>query len=74
MLGVHLAELTSVQDAGVTDALEVVAGFDAALVGGFGRIGDEAADALAGLAAAVSGSPLSSAAAASATALDSGEP
>ncbi|MBF6353213.1 hypothetical protein IU449_01380 [Nocardia higoensis] len=72
MLGVHLAELTSVQDAGVTDALEVVAGFDAALVGGFGRIGDEAADALAGLAAAVSGSPLSSAVADAAAALAAG--
>lgn len=72
MLGVQLAELASAQDAGVTDALDVVAGFDAALVDGFGRIGDDAADALAGLSAALSGSPLAGAVAEAVTALGAG--
>ncbi|WP_040801956.1 hypothetical protein [Nocardia higoensis] len=72
MLGIQLAELTSAQDAGVTDALDVVAGFDAALVDGFGRIGDHASDALAGMAAAVSGSPLASAVADAVAAIGAG--
>ncbi|HLS75773.1 MAG TPA: hypothetical protein VK083_03135 [Nocardia sp.] len=61
MLGIHLAELTSANDQGITDAVEVVAGLDAALVDGLGRLGPDAAEALSALGAAVSGSPLAGA-------------
>ncbi|MEV0293767.1 hypothetical protein [Nocardia sp. NPDC050710] len=57
MLGVQLAQLVDTPS-GVTEALEVVAGFDTALVNGFGRLGDDDGAALAALAAAVAASPL----------------
>ncbi|MFI5721015.1 hypothetical protein [Nocardia sp. NPDC051750] len=72
MLGVQLAELTAAPDTGVTEALAVIDGFDAALVDGFGRIGDDAADALAGLGAAVAGSPLAEAVAEAVAAVGAG--
>ncbi|WP_280423445.1 hypothetical protein [Nocardia carnea] len=72
MLGMQLAALTAAPDTGVTEALDVIDGFDAALLDGFGRIGDEAADALAGLSAAVAGSPLAGAVAEAVAAIGAG--
>ncbi|MEV0247736.1 hypothetical protein AB0H76_14175 [Nocardia sp. NPDC050712] len=60
------------EPAGVPEALEVIAGFDDALVHGFARIGDEQAAALAALAAAVATSPLGAPVAAAVTGLGSG--
>ncbi|MFB4299241.1 hypothetical protein [Actinomadura sp. NTSP31] len=58
MLGTHLAGLLGATPPGVDEALDVVAGFDGALVDGFGRLGDEGAAALRALADALAGSPL----------------
>ncbi|WP_067779397.1 hypothetical protein [Nocardia amikacinitolerans] len=57
MLGVHVAELLE-PPPGVAEALDVVTGFDTALVHGFARLTDEHTAALANLAAALGGSPL----------------
>ncbi|TBL30652.1 hypothetical protein EYA84_22315, partial [Verrucosispora sp. SN26_14.1] len=58
MLGTQLAHLQQDLPAGLADADTVVAGFDAALVSGFARVGDEATAALTALADAVAGTPL----------------
>ncbi|MFI6628515.1 hypothetical protein ACIBI7_06670 [Nonomuraea fuscirosea] len=58
MLDVQLSELIADGPAGVGAALDVVAGFDAALTHGFARIGEEPAAALAALAGALGGTPL----------------
>ncbi|WP_026400815.1 hypothetical protein [Actinomadura rifamycini] len=58
MQAVGLEELTGGTPAGVDEALGLVDGFDAALAGGFGRLGAEQAAALAALAGALAGSPL----------------
>ncbi|WP_194818130.1 hypothetical protein [Nocardia sp. XZ_19_385] len=58
MLATQLAQLLD-EPAGVAEVGEVIAGFDDALVHGFARIGDEQAAALATLAGAIGGSPLS---------------
>ncbi|MEV0764487.1 hypothetical protein [Nocardia sp. NPDC050435] len=71
MLATQLAQLLA-QPAGVPEALEVIAGFDAALVHGFARIGDEQAAALAALAGAVGGSPLAAPVAAAVDKLGTG--
>lgn len=72
MLAINVAELTAAPDSGLAEALAVVDGFDTALVDGFGRIGADAAAALAGLSAAVAGSPLAGAVAAAVDALGAG--
>ncbi|MFG1998567.1 hypothetical protein ACGFNU_05400 [Spirillospora sp. NPDC048911] len=58
MLGVQLAQLFDGDRPGVSEALELVAGFDDALVHGFARLGEERAAALTALAGAVATSPL----------------
>ncbi|MDT0268490.1 hypothetical protein RM844_19580 [Streptomyces sp. DSM 44915] len=58
MFAVQLAELLGDPPAGVPEALDLVAGFDAALVSGLGRLTPEHAAALTGLAGAVAASPL----------------
>ncbi|MGC5053242.1 hypothetical protein ACLQ2S_17510 [Micromonospora sp. DT48] len=58
MLSTQVAQLRQGVPAGLADADAVVAGFDDALVGGFARVGDEAATALAALADAVASTPL----------------
>jgi hypothetical protein len=58
MLGVQVAELLTEAPLGVDEALDLVTGFDDALVHGFGRLGEERAAALADLAAALGGTPL----------------
>ncbi|QKG21663.1 hypothetical protein [Actinomadura verrucosospora] len=58
MLATHLGELLGATPPGVDEALDVVDGFDGALVHGFGRLGDDGAAALAALAGALGGSPL----------------
>ncbi|MGP3910055.1 hypothetical protein [Nonomuraea sp. 10N515B] len=58
MLDVQLGELLSGAPAGADEALELVAGFDGALVHGFARIGEEPAAALGALAGALAASPL----------------
>ncbi|MEU5552061.1 MULTISPECIES: hypothetical protein [unclassified Micromonospora] len=63
MLGTQLAHLQQDLPAGLADADTVVAGFDAALVSGFARVGDEATAALTALADAVAGTPLGACAA-----------
>ncbi|WP_030489331.1 hypothetical protein [Micromonospora chokoriensis] len=57
MRGVQVAQLREVPT-GLIDTLEVVAGFDDALAGGFGRIGEQGATALAAFADALAGTPL----------------
>ncbi|MWA04807.1 hypothetical protein F8568_031445 [Actinomadura sp. LD22] len=58
MLATHLGELLGANPPGVGEALDVVAGFDRALVDGFGRLGEDGTAALAALAGALGGSPL----------------
>lgn len=72
MLGMQLAALTAAPDTGIAQALDVIDEFDTALLDGFGRIGAEAAEALAGLSAAVAGSPLAAAVAEAVDALAAG--
>jgi hypothetical protein len=57
MLGAHLTALHDT-DPGIVNALDLVAGFDDALVHGFARLGEERAAALAALAAAMAVTPL----------------
>jgi len=61
MQAVQLAELLAQTPPGVAEALEVVAGFDAALAGGLARLGPRHAEAVNALAAAVGASPLGTA-------------
>ncbi|WP_433228028.1 hypothetical protein [Actinomadura formosensis] len=61
MQAVQLAELTGRVPPGVGEALEVVAGFDAALADGLARLGPRHTEALGALAGAVGGSPLGAA-------------
>ncbi|WP_326826640.1 hypothetical protein [Streptosporangium sp. NBC_01756] len=58
MLGVQLAELLDGAPSGVGEALDLVTGFDDALVHGFARLGEERAAALAALAGALAAGPL----------------
>ncbi|MEV4753839.1 hypothetical protein AB0J86_01800 [Micromonospora sp. NPDC049559] len=58
MRGVQLAELTGTAPSGVEAALDVVAGFDGALLQGLGRLDATGTSALAGLAGAVAATPL----------------
>ncbi|ROT28208.1 hypothetical protein [Micromonospora sp. HM5-17] len=58
MRGTHLAELFDGADPGVADALDVVSGFDEALVPGLARVGAEQQSQLAALAGAVAVTPL----------------
>ncbi|MEV7228056.1 hypothetical protein AB0M79_13690 [Polymorphospora sp. NPDC051019] len=58
MLGTQLAVLCDGTPAGLTDALDVVAGFDEALTDGFARVGEPGAAALAAVAGALSATPL----------------
>ncbi|MEU7925571.1 hypothetical protein [Micromonospora sp. NPDC049107] len=57
MRGAQVAPLRTAP-AGLTDALDVVAGFDDALIDGFGRVGERGASALAAFADALTGTPL----------------
>ena len=57
MLGSHLNALQG-SDSGVENALDLIAGFDSALVHGFARLGEERAAALAAFAAALAVTPL----------------
>ncbi|GAA3395976.1 hypothetical protein [Cryptosporangium minutisporangium] len=72
MLGTQLASLVDDLPAGTPEALDLVAGFDACLVSGFGRLGDDGAAALAALAAGVAVTPLGDRAAEAAAKLTAG--
>ncbi|KXK58546.1 hypothetical protein AWW66_29190 [Micromonospora rosaria] len=58
MRGTQVAALRDGVPAGLPDILDVVAGFDEALVRGFARVGEQDAAALAALAGALAGTPL----------------
>ncbi|WP_433330302.1 hypothetical protein [Spirillospora sp. CA-294931] len=58
MLGVQLGGLLDDASPGADEALDLVAGFDDALVHGFARLGEERAAALGSLAGALASSPL----------------
>lgn len=58
MLPTHLGGLLGATPPGVDEALDVIAGFDGALVHGFGRLGEDGTAALTALAGALGGSPL----------------
>ncbi|GGO80098.1 hypothetical protein [Nonomuraea cavernae] len=58
MLDVQLGALNAGPPPGVEEALDLVAAFDDALAGGLGRLGEQGARAVTGLAAAVAASPL----------------
>lgn len=58
MLGVQVKELLDGAPNGVAEALDVIAGFDEALVRGFARLDEGSTQALSSLAASVGGSPL----------------
>lgn len=58
MLPTHLGELLGATPPGVDEALDVIAGFDGALVHGLGRLGEDGTAALTALAGALGGSPL----------------
>ncbi|HEV7934393.1 MAG TPA: hypothetical protein VGP70_19045 [Actinomadura sp.] len=58
MLGAQLAQLLDAAPPGVDEALELVTGFDDALVHGFARLGEERAAALTALAGAMGATPL----------------
>jgi hypothetical protein len=58
MQGVQLAELLAETPPGVAEALDAVAGFDAALADGLARLGPRHTEALNALAGAVGASPL----------------
>ncbi|MEV5767618.1 hypothetical protein AB0L34_24050 [Micromonospora sp. NPDC052213] len=58
MLGTQLAVLRDGAPTGLTDALDLVAGLDGALVRGFARVNEEDAAALAALAGALAPTPL----------------
>ncbi|MFE3445925.1 hypothetical protein ACFXNW_23080 [Nocardia sp. NPDC059180] len=74
MLAVQLGELTAETPTGVAEALELVAGFDNALVDGLARLDAGTIDAAHALAGAVAGSPLGAAAAAAVVALGTAAP
>ncbi|WP_327145466.1 hypothetical protein [Nocardia sp. NBC_01327] len=67
-------QLTALADApaGVTDALEIVGGFDTALVNGFARVSEPQSAALTALAGAVAGSPLTGAVSAAVSKVSTG--
>ncbi|MFB7724875.1 hypothetical protein [Nocardia sp. NPDC056100] len=71
MQAVQLDALTS-EPAGVTAALEVVGGFDTALVNGLARVSEPQSAALGALAGAVAGSPLAEAVAAAVAKVSTG--
>ncbi|MFI5954427.1 hypothetical protein [Cryptosporangium sp. NPDC051539] len=58
MLPAQLAVLTGPPPAGTPEALDLVAGFDACLVSGLGRLSEDAADAVTALAVGVASTPL----------------
>ncbi|MEV4891174.1 hypothetical protein AB0K48_17470 [Nonomuraea sp. NPDC055795] len=58
MLATQLAALREGPQPGLDEALGLVAGFDDALANGFARLGEERAEALTALAAAVAATPL----------------
>ncbi|MCF6472351.1 hypothetical protein FAF44_28735 [Nonomuraea sp. MG754425] len=58
MLDVQLSELLGEAPAGAPEALDLVAGFDAALTNGLARLGEEPAAALAAMAGALAGTPV----------------
>lgn len=58
MRGTQLSELHSADPAGVAEALDLVTGFDQALVSGLARLGERQSAALTALAGAVAGTPL----------------
>lgn len=58
MLPTHLGELLGATPPGVDEALDVIAGFDGALVHGLGRLAEDGTAALTALAGALGGSPL----------------
>ncbi|GGM09235.1 MULTISPECIES: hypothetical protein [Micromonospora] len=58
MRGTQIATVRDEPPAGLTEALEVAAGFDDTLLRGFARVGPADAEALQALAAALAGSPL----------------
>ncbi|WP_219470167.1 hypothetical protein [Nonomuraea rhizosphaerae] len=58
MLSVQVAELTGEPLKGVNEALDLVTGFDDALVNGFARLGEERAAALTALAGAMAATPV----------------
>ncbi|SHM68527.1 hypothetical protein [Cryptosporangium aurantiacum] len=58
MLATQLAALVDGTPAGTAETLDLVDGFDACLVTGFGRLGDDGAAALTALAAGVAVTPL----------------
>ena len=58
MRGTELAAICGFDDAGVTAALDLVTGFDEALVSGLARLGEERVAGLAALAGAVAVTPL----------------
>ncbi|MFG1924566.1 hypothetical protein [Cryptosporangium sp. NPDC048952] len=72
MLATQLAALVDGEPVGVPEAVELVAGFDACLVSGFGRLGDDGAAALSALAAGVAVTPLGERAAEAAAKLAAG--
>ncbi|MFJ4651184.1 hypothetical protein ACIP5Y_07905 [Nocardia sp. NPDC088792] len=72
MRAVQLAALQDDSIEGVTAALDVVTGFDAALVDGFARVSERQQAALAALAGAVAGSPLAAPAAEAVAKLNTG--
>ncbi|GAA0268874.1 hypothetical protein [Cryptosporangium japonicum] len=72
MLATQLATLVGGAPAGVPESLDLVAGFDACLVSGLGRLGDDGGAALAALAAGVAVTPLGDRAAEAAAKLAAG--
>ncbi|WP_280236626.1 hypothetical protein [Nocardia cyriacigeorgica] len=74
MLALQLGELTADLPAGVAEALDVVAGFDHALIDGLARLDAGTADATRVLAATVTGSPLGASAAAAVASLGTTAP
>jgi hypothetical protein len=58
MLAAQWSELAADAPAGVAAALDLVTGFDGALVHGFGRLGEDRAAALAALAGALAAAPI----------------
>lgn len=58
MLAAQVKQLLEAEPAGAVEALEIVAGFDAALVHGLGRIGEPQAKALTAFAASLAATPL----------------
>ncbi|WP_214106347.1 hypothetical protein [Acrocarpospora catenulata] len=72
MLGTQLTALHDGALPGVDEAVDLIAGFDDALVNGFARLGEERTAALVALAGAVGGTPLGPAAAEAAEKIGAG--